>query len=92
MSSRDLNRAVSGKKGCNEVPDKLFNRFYSIGFPIYFRLFQEVEDTGQRQTACQHPHVRIPLFGPLFYHDAGGRIHPIHAEPPLYTHESGSVH
>ena len=51
-----------------------------------------MEDPGQRQPACQNPHVCIPLFGTLFYHDASGHVHPIHAEPPLYTHESGSVH
>ena len=27
----------------NEVPDEIFHRFYSIGFPVCFRLFQEME-------------------------------------------------
>ena len=36
------------KRRYNEVPDKIFHRFYSVGFPVYFRLFQEVESPGQR--------------------------------------------
>lgn len=78
-----MNRVLSRKRWCNEVPDKIFHRFYSVDFPVCFRFFQEMEDPGQRQPACQNPHVCIPLFGALFYHDASGHVHPIHAEPPL---------
>ena len=52
---------------CRKKSDKIFHRFCSTGFPVRVRLFQEVEGPGQRQIACQHPHVCIPLSGALFY-------------------------
>ena len=57
---------ISGKKCCNEVPDKIFHRFYSVGF-LYVFVFYKKWKTRGREVLLVNTLMYVYLSFVLFF-------------------------